>query len=91
MGDSGSLIIGAIIAVLAMKVVDHDTARLPVYLKQIPTPIFAMAVIAYPLVDTLRIFVYRNGTRGITIRPADRNTSTTGSWPWIWVTAKPPS
>lgn len=72
MGDSGSLIIGAIIAVLAMKVVDHDTSRLPAYLKQIPTPIFTMAVIAYPLVDTLRIFVYRM-SRGASPFAADRN------------------
>jgi UDP-N-acetylmuramyl pentapeptide phosphotransferase/UDP-N-acetylglucosamine-1-phosphate transferase len=72
MGDSGSLIIGAILSVLAMKVVDHDTSRLPAYLKQIPTPIFAMAVIAYPLVDTLRIFVYRM-SRGISPFAADRN------------------
>jgi UDP-N-acetylmuramyl pentapeptide phosphotransferase/UDP-N-acetylglucosamine-1-phosphate transferase len=72
MGDSGSLIIGAILAVLAMKVVDHDTARLPLYLKQIPTPLFAMAVIAYPLVDTLRVFVYRM-VRGISPFAADRN------------------
>ncbi len=72
MGDSGSLMIGAIISVLAMKVVDHDTSRLPTYLKQIPTPIFAMAVIAYPLVDTLRIFVYRM-SRGISPFAADRN------------------
>jgi len=72
MGDSGSLIIGAIIAVLAMKVVDHDTTRLPRYLAQIPTPIFAMAVIAYPLVDTLRVFVYRM-VRGVSPFSADRN------------------
>lgn len=72
MGDSGSLIIGAIMAVLAMKVVDHDTSRLPTYLKQIPTPIFAMSVIAYPLVDTLRIFIYRM-VRGISPFSADRN------------------
>lgn len=72
MGDSGSLIIGAILAVLAMKVVDHDTSKLPTYLKQIPTPIFAMAVIAYPLVDTLRVFVYRM-SRGISPFAADRN------------------
>ncbi|MEZ4737848.1 MAG: MraY family glycosyltransferase [Flavobacteriales bacterium] len=72
MGDSGSLIIGAIIAVLAMKVVDHDTSRLPTYLKQIPTPIFAMAVIAYPLVDTLRIFIYRMSL-GVSPFAADRN------------------
>lgn len=72
MGDSGSLIIGAIISVLAMKVVDHDTSRLPAYLRQIPTPIFAMAVIAYPLVDTLRIFLYRM-SRGASPFTADRN------------------
>jgi len=72
MGDSGSLIIGAIIAVLAIKVIDHDTTRLPIYLKQIPTPIFAMAVIAYPLVDTLRIFIYRM-VRGVSPFAADRN------------------
>lgn len=72
MGDSGSLIIGAILAVLAMRVVDHDTSRLPQYLRQIPTPIFAMAVLAYPLVDTLRVFVYRM-VRGRSPFSADRN------------------
>jgi UDP-GlcNAc:undecaprenyl-phosphate GlcNAc-1-phosphate transferase len=72
MGDSGSLIIGAILAVLAMRIVDHDTTRLPQYLKQIPTPIFVMAVLAYPLVDTLRIFIYRM-SRGISPFAADRN------------------
>lgn len=72
MGDSGSLIIGAILAVLAMRVVDHDTTRLPTYLKQISTPIFVMAVLAYPLVDTLRIFIYRI-SRGISPFAADRN------------------
>lgn len=72
MGDSGSLMIGAILAVLAMRVLDHDTSRLPLYLKQISTPIFVMAVLAYPLVDTLRIFVYRIA-RGISPFAADRN------------------
>ncbi len=72
MGDSGSLIIGAIISVLAIKVIDHDTSKLPLYLKQIPTPIFTMAVIAYPLVDTLRIFIYRMA-RGVSPFSADRN------------------
>ena len=72
MGDSGSLMIGAVLAVLAMRVVDHDTARLPQYLKQIPTPIFVMAVLAYPLVDTLRVFVYRMA-RGRSPFAADRN------------------
>ncbi len=72
MGDSGSLIIGAILAVLAMKVVEQDTARLPVKLRQLPTPIFAMSVLAYPLIDTLRVFVVRM-VKGTSPFTADRN------------------
>lgn len=72
MGDSGSLIVGAIIAVLAMKVVDHDTSRLPVQLREVAAPLFAMAAIAYPLVDTLRIFTYRT-IKGASPFAADRN------------------
>lgn len=72
MGDSGSLIVGAILAVLAMRVVDHDTSRLPLQLRQIPTPIFVMAVLAYPLTDTLRVFVVRMA-RGNSPFAADKN------------------
>lgn len=72
MGDSGSLIIGAILAVLAMKVVDHPTHKLPVWLESVPTPLFAMAVIAYPLVDTFRVFMVR-AARGVSPFSADRN------------------
>lgn len=72
MGDSGSLIIGAVLAVLAMKVVDHDTSRLPMKLRLLPTPIFAMSVLAYPLIDTLRVFVVRMA-RGTSPFAADRN------------------
>ena len=72
MGDSGSLIIGAILSVLAMRVVDHDTARLPVWLRTVPTPLFAMSVIAFPLVDTFRVFVVRMA-RGTSPFLADRN------------------
>jgi UDP-N-acetylmuramyl pentapeptide phosphotransferase/UDP-N-acetylglucosamine-1-phosphate transferase len=72
MGDSGSLIIGAIIAVLAMRVVDHDMSRLPHWLRTVPAPLFAMTVLAYPLVDTLRIFIYR-ASKGVNPLAADRN------------------
>lgn len=72
MGDSGSLIIGAIISVLAMRVVDHDISRLPGWLRTVPTPLFAMSVIAYPLVDTFRVFVVR-AARGVSPFHADRN------------------
>ncbi len=72
MGDSGSLMIGAIVAVLAIRVVDHDTSRMPAPLNEVASPLFAMAAIAYPLVDTLRIFIYRS-VRGISPFSADRN------------------
>ncbi|MFN3876316.1 MAG: ROK family protein, partial [Flavobacteriales bacterium] len=72
MGDSGSLVIGAVLAVLAMKVVDHETSRLPMKLRQLPTPIFAMSALAYPLVDTLRVFVVRMAS-GTSPFAADRN------------------
>lgn len=72
MGDSGSLIIGAILSVLAMRIVDHDTSRLPGWLRTVPTPLFAMSVIAFPLVDTLRVFVVRMA-RGTSPFLADRN------------------
>ncbi|MBP7408099.1 MAG: undecaprenyl/decaprenyl-phosphate alpha-N-acetylglucosaminyl 1-phosphate transferase [Flavobacteriales bacterium] len=72
MGDSGSLIVGAILAVLAIEVVDHDKRHLPVQLENLSRPIFVMAVLAYPLVDTLRVFVVRMA-RGTSPFTADRN------------------
>lgn len=72
MGDSGSLIIGAILSVLAMRVVDHDISRLPDWLRTVPTPLFAMSVIAYPLVDTFRVFIVRIA-HGTSPFHADRN------------------
>ena len=72
MGDSGSLIIGAILSVLAMKVVDHPTDKLPAWLEAVPTPLFVMSVIAYPLVDTFRVFMVR-AARGVSPFAADRN------------------
>lgn len=59
MGDSGSLMIGAIIAVLAMKMIEQDITALPPWLHDVSKPIFAMSVIAYPIIDTFRIFIYR--------------------------------
>ena len=72
MGDSGSLIIGAILSILAMRVVDHDISRLPAYLRTVPAPLFAMAVVAYPLVDTFRVFIVRMAA-GRSPFQADRN------------------
>ncbi|KAA3645946.1 MAG: undecaprenyl/decaprenyl-phosphate alpha-N-acetylglucosaminyl 1-phosphate transferase [Bacteroidetes bacterium] len=72
MGDSGSLTVGLIICVLAIRVIEFRPDVMPVEMKFISKPIFAMAVLSYPLLDTLRIFVYRmlKGTSPFT---ADKN------------------
>lgn len=73
MGDSGSLTIGLTICVLAIKMVEFDGAKLNgTYLENISRPVLAMAILVYPLVDTLRIFVYRS-VRGLSPFSADRN------------------
>lgn len=72
MGDSGSLLIGLIVAVLAIKIVEFSTLRLPLEMSRISKPIFAMAAIVYPMVDTLRIFLVRT-IRGRSPFSADRN------------------
>ncbi len=72
MGDSGSLIIGLVVSVLAIKLIEYDTNKLPAELLFISKPIFVMAVIVYPMMDTLRIFIYRT-FRGRSPFSADRN------------------
>jgi UDP-GlcNAc:undecaprenyl-phosphate GlcNAc-1-phosphate transferase len=73
MGDSGSLTIGLIISILAIKLINYDVTTIhnPIIL-HVSKPIFAMAVLVYPLVDTLRIFIYR-AARGVSPFSADRN------------------
>ena len=72
MGDSGSLTVGLIICVLAIRVIEYDFSSLPAELKHISKPIFAMAVLAYPLLDTFRIFLYRL-LKGVSPFSADSN------------------
>jgi UDP-N-acetylmuramyl pentapeptide phosphotransferase/UDP-N-acetylglucosamine-1-phosphate transferase len=73
MGDSGSLTIGLIICILAIKLVSYDVSSIQnSFILNISKPIFAMAVLVYPLVDTLRIFIYR-AVRGVSPFSADRN------------------
>jgi len=54
MGDSGSLIIGFIIAYCALK-----ACNLPVDSKGTINPVFVLCVLAYPSVDTIRVFIVR--------------------------------
>jgi UDP-GlcNAc:undecaprenyl-phosphate/decaprenyl-phosphate GlcNAc-1-phosphate transferase len=73
MGDSGSLTIGLIIAVLAIRLIEFKPGSIESnLLSEISKPIFAMSVLVYPLVDTLRIFIYRL-VRGVSPFSADRN------------------
>jgi len=72
MGDSGSLTVGLIICVLAIRVIEYDFSSLPQYMKHISKPIFAMAVLSYPLLDTFRIFLYRM-LKGVSPFSADNN------------------
>jgi UDP-GlcNAc:undecaprenyl-phosphate GlcNAc-1-phosphate transferase len=73
MGDSGSMIIGLIMAVLAIKFVEFVPVEnsFPI-IKQLFTPVVAMSIVAYALTDTLRIFVWR-AIRGVSPFSADRN------------------
>ncbi|MEQ9188210.1 MAG: MraY family glycosyltransferase [Cryomorphaceae bacterium] len=72
MGDSGSLTIGLILSILAIKLIEFPVNQLPNDMLGISKPVFAMAALVYPLTDTLRIFIYRT-VRGMSPFSADRN------------------
>jgi UDP-N-acetylmuramyl pentapeptide phosphotransferase/UDP-N-acetylglucosamine-1-phosphate transferase len=59
MGDSGSLVIGLIIFVLAVKMIEFPVRRILPTMKQVSKPVLAMAILCYPLIDTLRVFTIR--------------------------------
>lgn len=59
MGDSGSLIIGMCMYVLAMKLIEFPPSKLSSAMQIVSKPIFAMAILSYPLIDTLRVFSLR--------------------------------
>ena len=73
MGDSGSTTIGMLLSVLAIKAIETPSADVSdSFISEIHRPIFVMAVLSYPLIDTLRIFVYRT-IKGVSPFEADRN------------------
>lgn len=73
MGDSGSTMIGLMLSVLAIKAIGTPSADVSdTIIGEIQRPIFVMAVLSYPLIDTLRIFVYRT-VKGVSPFEADRN------------------
>jgi UDP-GlcNAc:undecaprenyl-phosphate GlcNAc-1-phosphate transferase len=72
MGDSGSLTIGLIMSILAIRVIDYNKVPLISPFSDINKPLLAICVLVYPLTDTLRIFIYR-ALRGVSPFSADRN------------------
>lgn len=72
MGDSGSLTIGFLIAVMAIELIEYDPQNLPKNIKNISKPILAMSTLVYPLIDTIRVFTIRS-LKGTSPFSADRN------------------
>lgn len=72
MGDSGSLVIGMFICVLAIKMIEYPIQQLDSFWVNISKPVFAVSALAYPLMDTLRVFIIR-AVKGQSPFTADRN------------------
>lgn len=72
MGDSGSLFIGAFTFVMALKCIETNAILLPASIGGMSAPVYTMAVLAYPLIDTLRVFTIRL-SKGFSPFIADRN------------------
>jgi UDP-N-acetylmuramyl pentapeptide phosphotransferase/UDP-N-acetylglucosamine-1-phosphate transferase len=72
MGDSGSLLIGVILCVLAINTISQDYSNSPEWLSVINKPVLAMSILVYPLIDTIRVFSLRV-IRGKSPLLADKN------------------
>ncbi|MCS6820576.1 MAG: undecaprenyl/decaprenyl-phosphate alpha-N-acetylglucosaminyl 1-phosphate transferase [Microscillaceae bacterium] len=59
MGDTGSLTIGVVIAVLAVNFIEmHKVAKSPLFRESF-APVLAVTILIIPLFDTLRLFIQR--------------------------------
>ena len=67
MGDSGTLSVGLLIAFFAIR-----TSNLPIDNQDTYSPVFAMIVLVYPVIDTLRVFTKRI-MKGVSPFTPDRN------------------
>jgi len=72
MGDSGSLVIGMFVCVLAIRMIEYPIQLLDSFWVHISKPVFAVAALIYPLLDTLRVFIIR-ALKGQSPFMADRN------------------
>lgn len=72
LGDCGSLVLGVVGYALATNVIQTPGEAVPEAISQLSRPTLAMAILAYPLVDTLRVFFLR-AIRGISPFHPDQN------------------
>jgi UDP-N-acetylmuramyl pentapeptide phosphotransferase/UDP-N-acetylglucosamine-1-phosphate transferase len=59
MGDSGSLILGFILYVLAMKLIEYPPIKIMGMASAVCKPVLVIGILSYPLMDTLRVFTLR--------------------------------
>lgn len=72
MGDSGSLIIGLFVCILAIKLIEYPVEKLDKFWVHISKPMYVIAAVIYPLLDTLRVFIIRT-LKGQSPLVADKN------------------
>ncbi len=72
MGDSGSLTVGLIICFLSIKMVEFPADRLQGVMVSMSKPVLVVAILIYPLTDTMRVFMTR-AAKGVSPFSADRN------------------
>lgn len=72
LGDSGSLILGMFIYVMATSIMQTPADQVPGMWAHRSLPVLAMTTLSYPLVDTLRAFTLR-ALKGRSPFDADRN------------------
>lgn len=59
MGDSGSLSIGLIVYFLSVSFVEYPASEIPLNYIHFSKPLITMALLSYPISDTIRVFVIR--------------------------------
>lgn len=72
LGDAGSLMAGMLAYLFAVQWINLPHTAIPEFLGDMSTPLVAMTLLAYPLVDTLRVFTLRV-LRGRSPFSPDRN------------------
>ena len=70
LGDAGSLFLGTLIAIYLLHVLGEDFVLKPYY--KVNKPLLSMALISYPLIDLLRVFIIRVYNRRSPFNP-DQN------------------